>query len=142
VRLRQLREQAGVELRAADGRHPARRHRAHSGRASAALDQRALTEHRARTELTDPGAPHLNGHDAVEDEEDIGALIPSVTRASPFATVPTRGLVPPRMMLADSCRSRALSTSLTSAGESSSPHGLCDPKARRDQPLKFTSPDF
>lgn len=39
----------------------------------------------------------------------------------------TVDLVPPRMIISRSCRSRTVSTSVTSAGESSSPHGVRRP---------------
>ena len=53
-----------------------------------------------------------------------------------------RGLIPPRMMRSESSRSNAVSTSVTSAGESSSPQGVRVPKACWYQRLKSTKPDF
>ena len=52
------------------------------------------------------------------------------------------GLAAPCMSCTDSVRSRAVSTAVTSAGESSSPHGLCLPNDVRYQSLKSVRPDL
>ena len=50
------------------------------------------------------------------------------------------GFCPPCMIVAESWRSSAVSTAVTSASESSSPHGVCTPAELRYQSLKSVSP--
>ncbi len=58
---------------------------------------------------------------------------PCLTSASPCLILRFFGLAPPRMIVVDSWRSRAVSTCVVTAGESSSPQGLWVPNARSDQ---------
>src|SRR6266508_2976675 len=63
---------------------------------------------------------------------------PCSTRSSPGWSRTNRGWEP--MIVADSCRSRADSTAVTSAGDCSSPHGVCCPNDRRYQLWKSIRP--
>src|SRR6516165_1157327 len=61
--------------------------------------------------------------------------------SAPLASLRTAGLAPPRMMVADSCRSSAPSATVTRSWLSSSPHGLCWPCAVAIHLRKSASPD-
>jgi adenylate cyclase len=63
---------------------------------------------------------------------------PCSTRSSPGRSRTNRGWAP--IMTADSCRSRADSTAVTSTGNCSPPHGVCWPNDRRYQAGKSIRP--
>jgi len=58
----------------------------------------------------------------------------------PAATLRMSGFLPLFMMRVDNSRSSAVSTAVTSAGDSSSPHGLCWSNASRYHVLKSMVP--
>ena len=69
-------------------------------------------------------------------------LAPCSVSTAPALSFRIVGFAPPRMMRSASSRSSAVSTAVTSAGESSSPQGVWAPKALRHQSLKSAMPDL
>ena len=67
---------------------------------------------------------------------------PSCTRVSPAESFRNFGFESLSIIWTDSARSSAVSTAVTSAGESWSPHGVCLPNDLRYQSLKSVSPDL
>ncbi len=64
------------------------------------------------------------------------------TTTSPADSRPIVGLAAPCISCTDRVRSSAVSTAVTSAGESSSPHGLCLPNDLAVQSAKSVRPDL
>src|SRR5258708_695546 len=110
---------------------------------------RAPPSIRARSPRTAPGPRSTSFSPPTSTESTPSSSRKSSLPTSPCSTsvwpafrVLMLGVAPPRMMRSDSSRSSAVSTSVTSAGESSSPHGLWPPKASLDQVLKSMTPVF
>ena len=68
--------------------------------------------------------------------------VPCSVRSLPFFTLRTSGFSPAFITCSDSVRSSAVSTAVTSAGESASPHGECLPNALRYHFLNSITPVF
>ena len=107
-----------------------------------ALEHGPLAEDRAGSDLGDGLAVDLDRQHAVEQEEQLVARLALLDEALALLELADLGLSPPRMIVADSWRSSAVSTAVTSACESSSPHGVCLPNASRYQSLKSASPPW
>ena len=104
-------------------------HGAQRGGAAAALQHGALAEHGAGPDLGQRLAVDLDRQHAVEQQVQL-AVVGSALLDERVPLLDARGCPacwPPRMIASCSSRSSSVSTSVTSAGESSSPHGVRRP---------------
>ena len=117
-RTAQRRRGIGVRARSVDVRAPA-------------LEQRPLPDHRAGADL---GHARRRRPRRRARRRAAGTArrrwLPCSVSVSPAFSLRIVGFGAPRMIDVDSSRSSAVSTSVTSAGESSSPHGVCVAEGR------------
>ena len=94
-----------------------------------ALEDAALAEHGAGPDLGDRLAVDLDGEHAVQQQEQLVGLGDALLdqRVPVLHAADVAASRRPRMMAPCSSRSSSVSTSVTSAGESSSPHGVRRP---------------
>jgi hypothetical protein len=95
--------------------------RAQGGGPVTILQRGTFADDRAWAELAtvNPDAEHT-----VEKQVDVVAGSPCSVCSAPLAILPIASLLPPRMVMADNCPSRALSATVTSGFESSCPRAV------------------
>ena len=129
-------------LGAGGGGYFAWRDRSKCGGALTALEQGALAEHRAGSDLGNRRAVDLDARTPSRSTYISSPRAPCSTRVEPCLSVSMRGFISPRMRRSESSRSSAVSTSVTSAGESCHPTGYLPRMRAATSCLKSTKPDF
>ncbi len=138
VALGQDRELALVDLVVWRHGHHAIGERLQRGRPPAVRERRPFADDRARPDLTEPSTETLSMPSRRRKTSPPGS--PCSVSQAPWDSRRIEGFTDPRMMLPESCRSRALSAMATSGFVSSWPHGVCAPNAVWNHWLAMVTP--
>jgi hypothetical protein len=108
----------------------------------ALLEHSAFPDDRTRAEFADLGAVDPDAEHPVEQEVDVVAGLALLGEQAVSGQIANGGLGTPRMMVAESCRSRAVSATVTSGWLSSCSQGLCRPGTVRSHWPKSAGADL